>query len=170
MPGARGGWMLRSMSVITLQPRVLRRRLHRDPIWRRWTAAWLGGAALGVVNGAIRETVYADRVGDLTANQISGATLVGLLAVYFWALDRRWPIPTARHAYAVGGTWVLLTVAFEFLFGHYVDGDSWSELLENYDLTGGHLWILVLAWIGIGPSVIRALRVRRADKNEGGRS
>lgn len=158
------------MSVTTLQPRALRRRIARDPTWRRWTAAWLGGAALGIVNGALRETVYADRVGDLTANQISGVTLVSLLAVYFWALDRRWPIPTVRRALGIGGTWVLLTVAFEFLFGHYVDGDSWSALLENYDLTSGHLWILVLAWIGIGPSVIRGLRLRRAPSNEGGMS
>ena len=101
------------------------------------------------------------RVGELTANQISGATLVLLLAAYFRALDGRWPIASARQAAAIGGTWVALTVAFEFLFGHFVDGESWSELLENYDLAAGQLWILVLVWIGAGPSVIRLWRLRR---------
>jgi hypothetical protein len=158
------------MSVTVLQPRALRRRLGRDRTWRRWTVAWLGGAALGIANGIGREAVYTDRVGDPTANQISAATLTLLLAAYFWELDRRWPIPTAREARAIGATWAALTVGFEFLFGHYVDGDSWSELLDNYDVTGGHLWILVLAWIGVGPSVIRALRRSREGGNEGGTS
>ena len=139
-------------------PRAVRRRLVRDHVWRRWTIAWLGGSVLGVANGIVREAVYADHVGDLTANQISGATLVALLTAYFWALDGRWPIPTARLAGEIGATWVLLTVAFEFFFGHYADGKSWSELLENYDLAGGHLWILVLVWIGVGPAVIRRMR------------
>lgn len=158
-----------SATVLQRQPRVVRRR-PRDRTWRRWTVAWLGGAGLGVLNGAGREVLYADRVGDRTANQISAATLVLLLTAYFRELDRRWPIATAHEAREIGATWAALTVGFEFLFGHYVDGDSWSELLENYDLTGGHLWILVLAWIGVGPSVIHAARLRRTASNEGGRS
>jgi hypothetical protein len=53
---------------------------------------------------------------------------------------------------------VLLTVAFEFGFGHWVDGKTWAELLENYDLTSGHLFALVLLWVGAGPALVRALR------------
>ena len=37
----------------------------------------------------------------------------------------------------IGAAWVVLTVIFEFGFGHYVDGKSWSELLENYNLPAG---------------------------------
>ena len=125
--------------------------------WRNWTIAWLGGALLGIANGIARDTLYADRVGELTAEQVSGAALVALLAAYFWLLERRWPIPTARQALGIGLTWVLLTVAFEFLFGHYADDKSWSELLGNYDVASGHLWILVLAWIGAGPMLVRRL-------------
>jgi hypothetical protein len=143
--------------------RRARRRLRADATWRRWTAAWLGGSALGILNGAVREVAYKDRVGELTADQISGATLIGLLALYFWLLDRRWPIPTRRAAFAIGGTWVVLTVAFEFVFGHWVDGDSWSELAGNYNLAAGNLWLIVLVWIGAGPAVIRRLR-----RGEGG--
>jgi hypothetical protein len=53
---------------------------------------------------------------------------------------------------------VVLTVAFEFGFGHWVDRKSWAELLENYDLRTGHVFLLVLLWVGIGPAVVRALR------------
>jgi hypothetical protein len=149
--------------VIIALPRRARRRLRADGTWRRWTTAWLGGSVLGIVNGTLREVAYKDRVGELTADQLSGATLIGLLALYFWLLDRLWPIPTRRAALAIGGTWVVLTVAFEFLFGHWVDGDSWSELAGNYNLAEGNLWLLVLAWIGAGPAVIRRLR-----RGEGG--
>ena len=137
-----------------------RRRHTANRVWLRWTIAWLGGSVLGIANGVARDTLYADRVGELTAEQISGATLVALLAGYFWMLERRWPIPTARQALGIGATWLLLTVAFEFLFGHFGDGKSWSELLENYDLSGGHLWVLVLVWVGVGPAVIRRLATR----------
>lgn len=142
-------------------PRAVRRRLRGDRVFRRWAVAWLGGSVLGIANGVIRETLYKDRVGDLTANQISAATLIALLALYFWLLERRWPISTRRLALEIGATWVLLTVLFEFLFGHYLDGKSWSELFENYDLAGGNLWLLVLAWIGVGPAAVRALHRRR---------
>jgi hypothetical protein len=139
-------------------PRTVRRRLRSDPVVRRWVAAWIGGSALGIVNGIIRELAYKDRVGEVTANQISAGTLVALLALYFWILERRWPIPTVRSAFAIGGLWVVLTVLFEFGFGRYVDGKSWSELAANYNLATGNLWTFVLVWIGLGPFIVRSLR------------
>jgi hypothetical protein len=129
-----------------------------DRTWRRWTAAWLGGTVLAVANGVAREVGYADHVGDLPAHQISTATFVGLFAAYFAALEHRWPIATTRRALEIGATWVVLTIAFEFGFGRWVDRKSWSELLENYDLTSGHLFLLVLLWLAVGPAVVRRLR------------
>jgi hypothetical protein len=107
---------------------------------------------LGIVKGVGRELVYKDEVGDLTAHQISAATLIALLALYFWLLERRWPIPTLRAALAIGATWTALTAAFDFGFGHYVDGKSWSELAADYNLAAGRVWVLVLLWIAIGPA------------------
>jgi hypothetical protein len=139
----------------------VRRRLRSDRVLRNWLVAWLGASVLGIVNGVLRETTYKDRFGELTANQVSAATLVALLASYFWILERRWPIPTARTALAIGGAWVALTVLFEFGFGHYVDGKPWDELAENYNLGAGNLWILVLFWIALGPLIVQALRGRQ---------
>jgi hypothetical protein len=143
-------------------PALLRRPGHdrawADRTWRRWTAAWLGGTVLAIANGSARELLYADRVADLAAHQISTATFVGLFAAYFAVLERRWPIATTRRALEIGATWVALTVAFEFGFGHWVDGKSWAELAENYDLTSGHVFLLVLLWLAAGPAVVRRLR------------
>ena len=128
----------------------------RNRTFRNWIIAWLGGSVLGIVNGVARELTYKDRVGETTANQISAASLTALLALYFLVLQRRWPLPTGRMAAEVGTSWVVLTVLFEFGFGHWVDGKSWDELFENYDISEGHLWLLVLLWIGVGPAATRA--------------
>jgi hypothetical protein len=89
---------------------------------------------------------------------------IALFAVYFALLDRRWPLPTLRAALTVGVTWVALTIAFEFGFGRWVDGESWGELLADYNVSNGHLWSLVLAWLALGPADVRRLRIRRGRR------
>ena len=128
---------------------------------RRWLVAWLGAPVLAIVNGAVRELIYNEQVGESTADQISVAPLIGLLAVYFWVLQRRWPLATTNQALSVGAIWAALAVLFEFGFGHYVEGDSWSDLLATYDVTAGTLWILIPLWIALGPAVIRTLAERK---------
>ncbi len=123
--------------------------------------AWLGGAAIGVVNGTLREVVYRDHVSELTAHQISSATAIGLFAMYFWQLDRRWPLPSTRAAFEVGCLWVILTLLFEFGLGRLVTGSTSSELLRQYDVTSGYVWTFVLLWLGVGPAVVRVARRRR---------
>jgi hypothetical protein len=122
---------------------------------RRWLPAWIGLAVLGVANGILRELAYADVVGDHAAHQLSTLTLVVMIAGYTWWLQRRWPLTSTADAVRIGALWVLMTVAFEFGFGHYVDGASWSALLADYDLTRGNLWVLVLVTIGLAPTVAR---------------
>ena len=123
-------------------------------------AAWIGGAAIGVANGAVREAVYAKRVGDLAAHQLSSASAIGLFGLWFWLLERRWPIPSSRSALRIGGTWICLTVAFEVGLGR-LGRRSASEMLRDYDLRSGHVWPLVLLWLGIGPAVVGPATRRR---------
>lgn len=134
---------------------------------RRWLLAWLGAPVLAIVNGALREVAYKDALGDSTAHQVSVAPLIVMLALYFRFLDRRWPLAGTREAASVGAIWVALSVVFEFGFGHYVEGDSWPALLENYDVTAGNLWILILVAIAAGPATTRALRVNRTAGEAG---
>jgi hypothetical protein len=125
-------------------------------------AAWLGAATLGVANAAVRELVYADRVGELAAHQLSTTTLLAALTYYIWLLDQRWPVPTTRTALAIGGSWAVLTVLFEFGLGRFVLGSSWSELLANYDLADGRIWVLVPVWMALEPAVLQRLRTIRS--------
>ena len=81
-------------------------------MWRRWTAAWLAGPAIGVANGVLRDKVYAGRLGEQRAHQVSSVVAVGLFAAYFLLLERRWPVSRCP-ARSASATWVALTVLFE---------------------------------------------------------
>jgi hypothetical protein len=141
-----------------------RRKLHtRRMTSRPWLIAWLGGPVIGIANGVTRELVYKDSVGDLAAHQISSATAIGLFGAYFWVLQRRYPLASDSAALRVGAFWLTLTVVFEFGFGRAVDGKTWAELLADYDLGKGRVWSLVLAWLALGPFVIRRAS-RRASR------
>ena len=125
---------------------------------RKWLAAWPGAAVIGVVNGGLREATYGRHIDARTANRLSGASLVTALAVYFWTLNRRWPIRSGRDAARIGCAWVALTVVFEFGLGRAIEKRPWSELLGAYNVAEGETWPFVLVWIGVGPAVVRRLQ------------
>jgi hypothetical protein len=124
---------------------------------RPWLLGWLGLPVLGVANGAIREATYKRAITELAAGQVSTAILLGLMTAYMQALNRRWPIPTSRTAFTVGGLWAVLSIGFEFGFGHYVAKDPWPKLLHAYDITDGQVWAAVPLWTALGPEIIRRL-------------
>jgi hypothetical protein len=128
---------------------------------KRWIAAWLGGAAIGVANGVAREATYGRVAGERTAHNLSGVTGIASFAGYYWALQRRWPLANRGDAVVVGASWLALTVAFEFGFGRLVAKQSWDELLADYDVAEGRTWPFVLAWIAVGPAVVRELQQPR---------
>jgi hypothetical protein len=78
--------------------------------------------------------------------------------VYIGLLLRKWRPESGGRALAMGVTWLVLTVAFEFLFGHYVAHHSWSRLLHDYNIVEGRIWLLVLVWITFAPLVFYRLR------------
>jgi hypothetical protein len=136
------------------------RRFRSNGVWGRWTIAWLGGSALGIANGALRELFYKNSVGDLPAHYISTATLIVLLALYIWMLERRWPLPSQEETARVGLTWLILTASFDFGFGHFVAGKPWAVLAKDYDITAGRVWILILIWIAVAPTAMRRFHDR----------
>ena len=135
---------------------------NRARAWRTWGPAWLGMLALAFANGTVRVAGYQPLVGEPAARQIATGALIALLGGYAWLLHRRVPLPDAPTAYGVGGLWAVLTLGFEFGFGHYVVGTAWSELLADYDLSRGRTWMLVPIATLLTPAAVHAVQARRA--------
>ena len=126
-------------------------------IWK-YLLAWLPMLAIAILNGTLRQLVYAPYVSELHAHQISTATGIVLFGIYIWWLLRHWPPRSVWHAFAIGVLWLALTVAFEFLFMHYVAGRGWDVLLHDYNLRAGRVWPLLLAWLIIAPPLFYRLQ------------
>lgn len=105
---------------------------------------WLLILVLAVLNGGVREKLVRPRLGEYAGHVLSTVLLCGAILLVTW-LTIPWMRPgSERGALALGGFWVLLTLAFEFLAGHYLFGSSWQKLLGDYDILRGRIWVLVL--------------------------
>ena len=113
---------------------------------------------IAIANGLFREKVLASRLKELGAHQASTATLIVLFGIYIWVLIRHWEPVSTEQAITVGLIWLGLTVLFEFLFGHYVAGHSWSKLFHDYNILQGRIWIFVLIWVTIAPYIFYQLQ------------
>jgi hypothetical protein len=145
-------------------PLAPRRMLFSEEVNRikRWILAWIGGPILGIVNGGTRDVLYEEALGEKAAGIVSTGTLLALLGGYMWLLQRRWPLENEREALSVGAAWAGLTILFESAFGHWVEGESWSAVLDHYDVTAGNAWIVIPAAMVVGPELIRRLAAREA--------
>jgi hypothetical protein len=130
-----------------------------NPMTGRAAVVWLGLVVLAIVNGAFREALLIPRMGLTLGLAASSLMLsLGILAVTFAVIP--WLHPSnPRQALGIGLGWLGATLVFEFGFGHYLRGKSWSELLVDYDVLRGRIWIVVLLTTALAPPI--AARVRR---------
>lgn len=117
----------------------------------KYILAWLPMLLIAILNGALRQGVYGRYVSELSAHQISTATGIILFGIYIWVLLRVMRPASSALAIAIGLCWLGMTVAFEFLFMHFVAGKSWGVLLHDYNIFEGRVWVLVLIWITGAP-------------------
>lgn len=117
----------------------------------RSLAVWLGLVALAVANGSLRTLVLNPRLGE-RAGHIISTLLLCLLVLAAASLTIRWIGPSSRaDLLGVGGFWLALTIAFEFLAGHYLFRNPWSKLLADYNLLQGRIWVLALITTFLAP-------------------
>lgn len=120
--------------------------------------AWLLLLLLAILNGAFRQGVLIPRVGDVAGHIVSTLLLSALILAATWLL-LPWIRPvTTGEALMVGALWVVLTLAFEFLAGHYLFHKPWPELLADYDIAKGRIWPLVLLVTLLAPLIVQRVR------------
>ena len=125
----------------------------------KYLLAWLLLAIVATVNGVVRQSTYGKTISDLAAHQISTATGILATGAVVWWLSRIWPLESSSQAWTIGVLWLILTIGFEFGFGHYVAGHPWEKLLADYNLLNGRVWSLFLVWVAVMPFVFFKLTV-----------
>ncbi len=120
---------------------------------------WVPLVPLAIGNGAIRESLLVPMLGQRLALPLSGVSLSMLILLSAVAVSP-WLRATAVFHYVVAGiAWLLMTVTFEFLFGHYAMGKSGAQLVAAYNVVEGNLWVLVLLSTAVSPYL--GAKVRR---------
>jgi hypothetical protein len=120
--------------------------------------AWMGLAIVAILNGVLRVKGYSPYMSELAAHQLSTVIGLSLFGIFFWFLTGAFCLESSKQALGIGAMWLVLTILFEFVFGHFVMGHPWRKLFADYNILEGRLWSLVLLWTFIGPYVCFKIR------------
>ena len=124
----------------------------------RGVLAWCVLVLTAVLNGTFRVALLNPRLGEPSGHIVSSLMLSLFILLLAWVLVP-WVDPrSAGDALALGGEWLLLTLVFEFGFGHFVAHKPWSELLADYNVAAGRIWVLVLLTTFLAPLIVVRLR------------
>jgi len=119
---------------------------------------WFIIVVLAIVNGILRESLYNSLFDPLIARAVSSIVLIILiLVIVYVSMTKSGMVFLSHETLWLGTFWLILTIIFEFMFGHFIMGNSWSALLQDYNILKGYLWPLVLLTVFISPYVVGKL-------------
>lgn len=119
---------------------------------------WFLFMFLAIINAGIREGVYGPKLGEWAGHVISTVIfIVVIFTVVYLFLTNIQLDYSDQDLLAIGTIWLLATICFEFLAGHYLFGNPWEKLLHDYNLLEGRVWSLVLASIFSAPYLVDRL-------------
>lgn len=110
-----------------------------------WNAllVWLLFMVGAILNGTLRVKMIIPITGEGLGHIISTVLLCAIILTITWHTIN-WIAPDSRQeAIGIGVFWLVLTLAFEFGMGHFISHLSWSEMLADYNVLKGRIWILV---------------------------
>jgi hypothetical protein len=130
----------------------------------RAVLVWFGLLVAAFANGTVRELALRPRVAEAVAHAISVGLLSAAILMVSWSTVT-WIRPrSSSDAWRIGVMWLALTIAFEFLAGHYLFGAPWSRLGADYNVLRGRIWVVVLITTLAAPVI--ALRIRGLSSGE----
>jgi len=119
-----------------------------------YTLCWFILMIIAILNGMLREMTYKKWMREIRAHQLSTFTGMGLIGIVVWKLNQYIPITSSNEALQIGVIWLVMTILFEFIFGHYVMNRSWEFLFRDYRIDKGRVWGLLLIWVLLSPIFI----------------
>jgi hypothetical protein len=132
--------------------------IHRHWLLKRALGIWLVLIGAEFVHGILRAIFLVPVVGNFGSRQIgvfTGSILIlaiaYLLVPWLHATDK-------RSLISVGVLWVVLTVVFEFGFGHFVLGRSWQDLASDYNVLRGGFLLIGISVLMFAPVIAAKMR------------
>ena len=133
---------------------------------------WLVIVGTETLHGIARTLLLEPRVGDLRARQIAVFT-GSLLILAIATASVRWIGAESRgQLLAIGGAWLVLTLAFEVVAGRWIAGYSWDRVAADFDPSRGGLLLFGMIVLALAPLIaarIRAVSVGKRDPGASGR-
>ena len=115
---------------------------------------WFIFVILAIINGGIRDRYYKPYVGDLTAHQISTIIFIIAILIITYLILKFSNLQLSNSQALITGTiWLLLTILFEFIAGHYIFGNPWEKIVGDYNILKGRIWSLVLLTTFLAPYI-----------------
>jgi hypothetical protein len=122
-------------------------------VYFRAAFVWIVLGIVAVLNGIFRNALLTPYIGELGAHIVSTVLLCALIILITLSLVK-WLDPNSKKdVLAVGLLWLLMTIAFEFLAGHFLFGHPWSKLFADYNIANGRIWALVLVATFLAPTL-----------------
>jgi len=106
----------------------------------------------------VRQSIIAPLVGQEIGLPLSGLTLSFIVVAVTYTTFGFVGARAKSSCLFIGALWVLMTLAFEFILGHFVAGKSWSALLDVFDISAGNLFALVLLVTLLSPYVVTRIK------------
>jgi hypothetical protein len=108
---------------------------------------------LAVANGAVRQVLFVRHLSELRAHQLSTLTGSIIIGAFIWLVIRKWPPSSGQMALVIGAIWLVLTVGFEFFMGLVLAGRPLNQVLFDYNVLAGRVWVFFLVWLTLAPVI-----------------
>lgn len=127
-------------------------------IFLKTAMIWFIIAIFAIINGIFRESVLSPYLGETVALPTSGITLAIIIFTITYISFRLFGKNKYLTYLYIGIQFVTMTLVFEFIFGHYVIGKSWSELLQVFNIFEGNLFIIALLSSLFSPFLVAKIK------------
>jgi hypothetical protein len=141
----------------------VKRALHQFSlrhVLERALIVWLTLIAVEFIHGIVRAIFLVPVAGDFRSRQIGVFTGSVLILAVAYLLVPWLKVSDKNSLVSIGVVWLVLTVAFEFSFGHFVFGRSWGDLASDYNIFRGGFLLIGMTVLLFAPVIAAWMRGR----------
>ena len=119
---------------------------------------WLLLLVTAIGNAVFRDKWLVTAIGSAAALPVSGLLLALLILLAAFVSVPVFNASEAKIYGLVGVVWFVLTLAFELVFGHFVMGKPWQEVMQVFSIRKGDLFVVALLSTLVSPWLAARMR------------